>query len=289
MRTAIRSAGVASRPTRSSSTGRLSGLPSCPRTSIIATRSGAGTSGSVASSRALRYAGRLPSRIANRTRDVLGAGRSQSRSEGPDERGGTASRRRPSSPFSIPATRRSTSRGPGAASKSRAQALKSSGSPRAASNRADALQQGLAHQRRSLRVGRGDQVHRPVAVVPHLPLEGPPDQEGDVRVGGVLGPTHQPGQDRQGLLRVPALAARRELAPHEAVGLVLGEVHQAGQEARAHPVLVAQEPDGPPPHAGDGVVEQAEGRRVVEASADVQRPEVAQRPRPRRARPGATP
>ena len=50
--------------------------------------------------------------------------------------GGTASRRRPSSPFSIPATRRSISGGPGAASKSRAQASKSSGSPRAASNRA---------------------------------------------------------------------------------------------------------------------------------------------------------
>ena len=83
-------------------------------------------------------------------------------------------------------------------------------------------------------------------------------------------------EDRERVARRPPLAARGELGADGRVGLLGREPDQTRAERSAHPPVVAQQADGPASHRRRRDGRAGEGRRVVEAAADVEGPEVAQ-------------
>ncbi len=134
----------------------------------------------------------------------------------------------------------------------------------------DAEQGGVGQVRRTQ---QGD--HR-VAILSQLSLECPPDLVWDIGILKILVMPDQSVQDRQCVVGLPSLATRRELASDHRVGLRGRQGLELRSEIPVHPMIVAQQPEGPAPHARDWMLQELHRRRVVEPAADMQRPEIAE-------------
>ncbi len=71
----------------------------------------------------------------------------------------------------------------------------------------------------------------------------------------ILGSAGELAEDRQRVDGVPPLAARGELAADHRVGFRARQRDQSLTQIAIHPMIVAQQADRPPPHAGDRVIE----------------------------------
>ena len=108
-----------------------------------------------------------------------------------------------------------------------------------------------------------DQLQHLLAVGDGLVLDRPPQQQGDVQVGDVLGPRQQLRDDGQGDRAGEALAGAGELVAHRRAWLALGQLHEPVALRGRDLAPVAQQADRPGPDVVDGMVEQlaAPGRR----------------------------
>ena len=146
---------------------------------------------------------------------------------------------------------------PGAAASSRAQAAKSPSEPSEARARAVRSSRTSRTIGSPLQIGRAQPCDDRVAILPQLPLDRPPEQERDVRVA------HGPRRDGPA---APGSAARRR-RPTAGSSRRAGcgpsrrapsrPAMRARVRGRVHPMVVAEQADGPAPDAGDRMVEQA--------------------------------